>query len=68
MAEGNPRGRQAAVATGALLVATALAGIGSVVVQLGGAAGYAAFAVIVAAVLALLALAGRSLRRARAQA
>jgi hypothetical protein len=66
MAKGTPKGREAAMATGEILVATALAGLASVVVQLGGAGAYAAFVVLAAAAVALLVLAGRSLHRARA--
>jgi hypothetical protein len=65
VAQGTPHGRAAGIATASALGATAVAGLASVVVQLGGAAAYAVFAVLVIVVLALLVSAGYWLRRAR---
>ena len=64
MAQGTPNGRAAGIATASALGATALAGLASIVVQLGGAAAYAVFAVLIIAVLALVATAGYWIRRA----
>jgi hypothetical protein len=66
VAQGTPKGREAAFATGSALAATVLAGLASVVVQLGGAAAYAVFALLLVAVLALVVNAGVWIRRARA--
>lgn len=52
--------------TGAVVAATVLAGLASVVVQLGGAVYYAAFAVLAAVVVALAVAAVRWFRAARA--
>jgi hypothetical protein len=66
MAQGTPNGRAAGIATASALGATAVAGLASMVVQLGGAAAYTVFAVLVIVVLALLVSAGHWIRRARA--
>jgi hypothetical protein len=65
VALGTPNGRAAGLATASALGATAVAGLASVVVQLGGAAAYAVFALLVIAVVALLVSAGYWIRRAR---
>ena len=66
MAVGTPNGRAAGIATASAVGATAAAGLASVVVQIGGAAAYAAFALLLVAALALLVSAGYWIRRARA--
>jgi len=65
MAEGTPNARAAAIATGSAIGATVVAGMASVVVQLGGAAAHALFALMVIVALALLVSAGYWIRRAR---
>jgi hypothetical protein len=66
MARSAPHGRAAAFATASAIGAAALAGLASVVVQLGGAAAYAVFALLVIVAVALMVSAGYWIRRARA--
>jgi hypothetical protein len=66
VAQGTSNPRAAAIATGSALGATAVAGLASIVVQLGGAVADVVFALLIVVAVALLVNAGYWIRRARA--
>ncbi len=66
MAQGTPNPRAAGLATASAIGAAVVAGLASVVVQLGGIAAHLVFALLLLVALALLVSAGYWIRRARA--
>lgn len=65
MPTGTPHGREALIGTVSALAAIILAGLASVVVQLGGAGAYVAFVILLVAIAVLVVISGRWFRRAR---